>query len=360
MRRVALFACLLVFGSTAVKAGAPAGSGWIPFVHYTNLGIYFPVTINGHQVEAQLWGGPTVIDKTFARTIALPAGSVSLELGTLPVANVNIKEDDFTPSLGRMLFGRPLVARIGENIFERFAVDVDFANQRLAFLPVDAVVPPPDAVEVPLVLQDGERVVPASVNGASAEFELELGNVIGPLLVTPAFANGQKLLVGHPQSQRISGPFIETTVSADRLAFAGVDFPRTPIAIIPDSQLPPSAITGGIGLPLLEKFHLLIDYSHSRLFAQPYRDAPPIAKDRLGLAIRLKNDRWVVAFVSPNSPAALAGFKSGEGISRIDGEPLAQWPIAEIIGLSMTPPGTKHVFTMLDGTTRTVTAADFF
>ena len=332
------------------------GSGWIPFVHYTNLGIYFPVTINGRQVEAQLWGGPTVIDKTHARTMPGRAGAATLALGNLQVANVSMNEDDVTPSLGQTLLGRPLVARIGENIFERFAVDIDFAKQRLAFLPASAVVPPPGSVEVPLVLQDGERVVPASVNGTSAKFEFELGNVNGPLLVTPAFAKGHKLLDGRPKSQRISGPFVETTVSVDRLTFAGVDFPASPIALIPDSQLPPASITGGIGLPLLEKFHLVIDYSHDRLSAQPYRDASPIAKDRLGLALRVKDDRLVVAFVSPNSPAALAGFKNGEGVSLIDGKPLPQWPIAEIVGLSMTAPGTTHVFTMLG----TVTAADYF
>lgn len=53
------------------------------------------------------------------------------------------------------------------------------------------------------------------------------------------------------------------------LGFAGVDFPRAPIALIPDTELPPASITGGVGLPLLAKFRLIIDYSNNRLYAIP-------------------------------------------------------------------------------------------
>ena len=50
-------------------------------------------------------------------------------------------------------------------------------------------------------------------------------------------------------------------VSVDHLSLAGIDFAQTPIALIPDTELPPSSITGGVGLPLLAKFRLIIDYS---------------------------------------------------------------------------------------------------
>lgn len=205
---------------------------------------------------------------------------------------------------------------------------------------------------------DGERVLPLSVNGApSRQFELELGNVIGPLMVTPTYAEKEKLLERRRISQRMSGRFTETVVSVDHLTF-----PQTPIALIPDSEVPPASITGGVGPPLLAGFRLIIDYSHNRLYAIPDDVATkkPIKKDWIGMVFD-KNftDAFTVAFVSSNSPAERAGFK-GEKIALIDGKPLAAWPVEQIIAFQMAEVGTAHTLKMLDGTVRHITAVDFF
>ena len=129
------------------------------------------------------------------------------------------------------------------------AVDIDFSHHRVVFRDPATVIKPTGAIEIALVELDGERVAPISVNGAAPrQFELELGNVIGPLMVTPAYAEKEGLLRGHPHSQRLSGRFVETVVSVDHLSFTGIDFPRTPIALIPESEVPPASITGGVGL----------------------------------------------------------------------------------------------------------------
>jgi hypothetical protein len=62
---------------------------------------------------------------------------------------------------------------------------------------------------------------------------------------------GAKKVIARRVSQRMSGRFTETVVSVDHLTFAGIDFPQTPIALIPDSEVPPASITEGVGLPLL-------------------------------------------------------------------------------------------------------------
>jgi PDZ domain len=248
-------------------------------------------------------------------------------------------------------------------VFDQLAVDIDFANHRIAFRDPKTLAKPEGAIEIPIVKLAGERVVPVSVDGAApAQFEFELGNMNGPLLVTAAFAQANQLLRGHPTSERLSGPFAETVVSVDLLGFAGTDFQHAPIAIIPDSQLPPAAIVGGVGLPLLQKFRLIVDYSHDRLYAMPDAAAiaTPIAKDRIGLLLGVKGANFIVAFVAPGSPAALAGFKKGDEISAIDGKAHDAWPVPDIIKLQMTEVGTIYVFTMADGSTRRITAADFF
>jgi PDZ domain len=347
--------------ASATIAMAQASSGWIDFTPSTNLGIYLPVTVNGQPAMALLYGGPTTVDTSFAGSAT---GGLEVRLGDLTLHPTAKPGDLRTLAYVSKIFGTPVPLLLGEDVFDQFAVDIDFAHHRVALLDPNTVRKPAGAIEVPITAVAGERVVPLSIDGAApAQFELELGNVIGPLLVSPVYARSHHLLDGHPTSQRLSGPFIETVVSLAHLRFAGVDFPGAPIALIPETQVPPDGITGGVGLPLLSKFRLIVDYPHNRLFAIPDAAAlqAPIAKDRIGLLLDRKDTNGLsVAFVSPNSPAEAAGFKKGDTITLIDGKPFAAWPVQAIIKFHMADAGTTHTFTMPDGALRQVKAADFF
>lgn len=356
---------------TVVFKADASSSGWIGFTHFTNLGIYLPIKINGREAMAWLWGGPSSIDKNFAASIGLTAktdaassvGGLEIQVGDLTLQNASAEAEDLQAQVFAKVIGHPLTFRLGEEVFNKLAVDIDFANQRVAFRDPKALTKPDGAIQLPLIELDGERVVPLSVDGAvPAQFELELGNMIGPLMVTPAYAQTLRLLAGHPTSQRLSGRYSETVVSVDHLSFGGVDFPHAPIAIIPDTELPPASIAGGVGLPLLVKFRLIIDYSHNLLYAIPNAAIArtPIEKDRIGLVLVKKDNGFVVAFVSPNSPGESAGFKKGDTITLIDGKTGDSWPFPEILKFHMADAGTTHTFTMADGTARQVKAADFF
>jgi hypothetical protein len=355
---------------TAVfKAGA-LSSGWIDFTPHTNFGIYLPVKINGHNAMALLYGGPSSIDRNFVASAGLETegtssvNGVRVQLGNLILQNASAKPDDLQKQgYDAKILGQPVLFRLGEEVFNQVAVDIDYPHHRVAFRDPKTLTRPSGAIDVPLIALDGERVIPLSVNGAAPlQFELELGNVIGPLMVTRAYAEERKLLEGHPTSQRMSGRYSETVVSVDHLSLAGIDFAQTPIALIPDTELPPSSIAGGVGLPLLAKFRLIIDYSHNRLYAIPDAAAKtPIEKDRIGLVLDRKvTNGFSAAFVSPNSPAEAAGFKKGDRIALIDGKPYDAWPTPAIIAFQMAAPGTIHTFTMADGTVRRVKAVDFF
>ena len=358
---------------TAVFKGSTSSSGWIDFTPLTNFGIYLPVKINGHDGMALLYGGPSNIDKNFVESAGLAAkkedassaNGIQIQLGDLTLQNAVAKPDDLQKQgYDAKILGQPVLFRLGEEVFNQVAVDVDYALHRVAFRDPRTVTKPVGAIEVPLIELDGERVLPLSIDDAAPEqFELELGNVIGPLMVTPGYAARQKLLEGHPTSQRLSGRYSETVVSVDHLSFASIDFAQVPIALIPDTELPPPSITGGVGLPLLAKFRLIIDYPHSRLYAIPNSGTTmtSIEKDRIGLVLDKKvTNGFSVAFVSPNSPAEAAGFKKGDKISLIDGKSFEAWPAPAIIKFQMADPGTIHIFTMPDGTERHIKAVDFF
>jgi hypothetical protein len=383
MFRALMFAVLLTAG--ALRAATPSdalkvvfqdgasSSGWIAFKAYKASGIFFPAKVNGRDVMVFLYGGPTNLDKSFAAVVGLSQtpggnrdaqriGGLTVTAGSLTLSDLTAAAVDVPPHFIKIA-GQPVPLMLGEEVFNRLVVDIDSAHHRLAFRDPADVSKPPRAIEVPVIELDGERVVPLSINGAPpVQFELELGNVSGPLLVIPSYAQAHNLLEGHPTSQRLSGKFVEPVVTLDRLSFAGIDFPKAPIALVPDAALPPASITGGVGLPLLSHFHLMIDYPNKRLFAIPNPGVPkpPFIKDRLGLVAAREGDKLRVTFVAPASPAEAAGFKKDEMIAAFNGKPVAAEPDLSILTLRFADPGTRFTFTMTDGQVRPIQATDFF
>jgi PDZ domain-containing protein len=382
MFRASVLAVLLAAGAVSdsfadtpkvERRVGPASSGWIDFKPYKAAGIFFPARVNGRDAMVFLYGGPTMVDKFFAGSVGLRekpgSGSdersftgVTVEIGGFALSDIQALATD-PPQQFAKITGQPVPLMLGEETFNRVAVDIDYAHHRLAFRDPAGLTKPAGAVEVPVLVLDGERTVPLSINGAPpAQFELQLGNTSGPLLVTPSYAQTHNLSEGRRTSQRLSGKFIEPVMSVDRLRFAGVDFANVPIALLPDAALPPASITGGVGLPLLSHFRLLIDYSHDRLFAIPNTGAAaaPMPKDRLGLVVAKQGDEFGVTFVSPGGPAEAAGFAKGDQIAALDGKPAAGYPDLAIITLRFADSGSHFTFTMKDGSVRRVEARDFF
>jgi hypothetical protein len=383
MFRALTFAVLLAAGAVRAAPSSDvlkvvlkdwtSSSGWINFKVYKASGIFFPAKVNGRDVMVFLFGGPTSLDKSFAASVGLSLtpggnkdaskiGGATVIVGNLTLSNLTAAAIDMPPQFA-MITGQPVVLMLGQEIFDRMVVDIDYAHGRLAFRDPAGVSKPRGAVEVPVIALDGERVVPLSINGdPPVQFELELGNVSGPLLVIPSYAQAHKLLQGHPSSQRLSGTFVEPVTTLDHLSFAGVEFPKVPIALVPEAALPPAPITGGVGLPLLSHFHLIIDYPNNRLFAIPNAGVPkpPFIKDRLGLVAVRDGDKLRVTFVAPASPAETAGFKKDDMIAALDGKPVAGEPIWSILTLRFADSGTRFTFTMTDGQVRRVQAMDFF
>jgi hypothetical protein len=347
-----------------------SSSGWIDCIVIEGGGIYLPVKINGHDTMASLYGGPSNVDVKMASSLGLSDSGYSvgqmsgmrLELGDLTLEDFQAKDAELArPS---QIVGQPVPLLLGEEIFQKFAVEIDFSHHRIAFRDAAKVTKPKGAVELPITEFNGERLVPVSVNGApAAQFELELGNVSGPLLTSPAYAKEHGLLEGVKTSQRLSGHFIEMIVTVNHLGFAGVETQAAPIALMPDSEAPPPSIAGGVGLPLLDRFDMVIDYPHNRIYAAPHKDAASAVffKDRLGLVVaRQKEAGFTVTFVSPGSPAADAGFKIGDNISFINEKTAEALPFLAMVKLRFTEAGKAFTFRMEDGSERKVTAANFF
>jgi hypothetical protein len=369
----------------AVFAAGATSTGWIDFDFYDEKHIFIPAKVNGHDAEVLMATGLPVpdIDKAFAAAIGVEpkenlasaqsehdsaptVHGLQIQIGNLSLQELSASVVDFSALAKHMGHSLPLL--IGDDSFDDLAVEIDFARHRIAFRDPASLAKPTGAVEVPLTREHDEHLVPVSLEDApSAEFELGLGNS-GEMLVYESYYQIHKVLEGKRSSQRLAagtGGFVpEPVAMLNHIKFAGTELSSMPAAFIPASLTPgvPSSISGDIGLPVLARFHLIIDYAHDRLYAIPYPRIlrKPFPKDRLGLTLNKQDSGFAVRFVAPHSPAELAGFKVGDRITLVAGKPAEDWTETALGDLRYRPSRSNLAFTMEGGILRHVKLADYF
>jgi hypothetical protein len=368
------------FVQSAVSTGA------LPFSFRNGNRIYIPARINGRPVEVLLDSAAdvTAIDRAFAEEIGLvTAGSgvvvgsggsaasswarnVMVEIGNLRLDHSRVTVLDLSDVSRRL--GIPLPVILGRPAFDELVVDIDFTASTIGFHAPAAFAPPPGARAVPLTRYGGNRTVPVSIEGGPpVEVEFDLGSA-AYMDVYPSYWQPRRLLEGRRQSRSLSGAIggaAEHVVATLRsLDFAGERFTGVPASFTtPGSTLDSDRSAGLLGLSILSRFRLMIDYGRDRLFAAPLGDAHsrPFPKDRSGLGFDPGLAGLAVAHVAPGSPAAEAGWKAGEVIARIDGVPVGTGgdPAARP-RLDLLPAGRTIRFDMADGSARTLVLADYF
>jgi hypothetical protein len=359
----------------AIFARGTSSTGWIDFDFFDGKRIFIPAKINGHETMVLLATGlPTPdIDKGFAASIGARRGDtdsvisgLEIQIGDLTLPTTAASVVDFAPLAKHI--GHPLPFLLGDEAFKDLVVDIDFAHHRIAFRQPGSQAAPAGAVAVPMTRVQDEHLVPVSIEGATpAQFELGLGNS-GEMLVYQSYYQSHNVLEGRRASERLAagtgGFVVEPVAMLRRAEFAGVAFADFPAAFIPAAQLGAVSdqISGDIGLPILARFRLIIDYAHDRLYAVPDAKSvrAPFAKDRLGLTLTGVNDRFAVRFVAPGSPAQAAGFAVGDTIALIDGKPGQAWAETAVANLRYGAAGATVAFTMGGGAVRRVRLADYF
>ena len=86
----------------------------------------------------------------------------------------------------------------------------------------------------------------------------------------------------------------------------------------------------------------------------------PFPKDKSGLVLGWADGALTVEFVAPGSPAAEAGWKEGERVAALDGEPAsAEWGKV-FTRWSEAKAGTAVGLTFADGTERTLVLKEYY
>ena len=169
---------------------------------------------------------------------------------------------------------------------------------------------------------------------------------------------------GRKTSKRLAagtgGVIREIVATLNRAEFAGLKFGSMPAAFIPASVAGTKShvIAGDLGLPLLARFRLILDYS--TIACMRYPTQAPFPKDRLGLSLDKVDAGFAVGFVAPDSPAQAAGFKVGDKIAFINGKSADAWPGTSFADLRYDASGTNLAFTPHGGAVRNGKLADYF
>jgi len=366
--------------------GGGTSSGWIPFDLYAGRLILFPAEVNGHSVTAVLDSGATssVVDAAFAASIGLIAATngqqvaglhgteqagfipkVSVNAGDLTLNDLTVVSMDLTPM--SKVTERPILFYFGDEAFDELVVDIDFAGRRLRFLDPRSVQAPPHANQAPLLpISSGRAALVRVEGGAAVPVSFDLGDS-SALEVYSIYSGPTKLLQGRQASAwwgvAVGGAKPDVIATLREVDFGDVKFANVP-ATFADAGAAgePTALAGRIGIGLLSRFRVLVDFPQNQLYLVPAADAAtrPFDKDRLGLSMERDGEAFKVVFVAPGSPAAAAGFVAGDRVVKINGRAAGAWSFEQRQALEQAPAGTRVEITLGATTARSVVLADYY
>lgn len=355
----------------------------LAFDFYLGSRIYIPATVNGQETHVLLDSGAetTVIDKAWAEKMGIKpsaavvavgtggrqeaqlASGVTIRIGAMELNNITVALIDLA-AIEKMI-GRPLPVVLGKEVFNELVVDLDFEGKTIAFHDPQVFQAPAGAVETPVIMANGIRSVPVSVEGGPpVQFDFDIGNG-GPLIVYSAYWKAHGLLDdGRGKSKTLSGAvggLREQQVATVRsLTFGGATFTDIPTVFTDDrgESAESNRTLGNIGLPILSRFRMYADFSHDRLFLQPTAAvAKPFPRDLTGLRMQPGAEKATILMVAPGSPAEAAGMKTGEVVVSLDGVPLKE---AGLSALRAKPAGTTLKVTTEAGKTYELTLKAYY
>lgn len=360
---------------------AVAGAHAVDFEFIQGRQILFPILVNGRPAEAWLDSGAsaTVLDAAFARELGVEmldvpvraqgvAGRVQgarlaradLQVGDLGMTGRRVAVMDLA-AVSRVV-QRPVQVILGRDIFDNAVVDIDFTAREITFLPRQGF-QPPSAAPLPLTASGNLRSFPVSLDGTAAAAILDLGNA-GALLLDRDFAEARGLLAGRRTSTQLSvgadGPRESAIFSLDRVQVGGLSFDGVPTTATTGLT---SHAPANVGLAILSRFHMTVDFAGDRLWLQPYPGAAsaPFRKNRAGIAVAPQAGRLLVTHVAAGSPALAAGWRVGEMITAIDGRPITpDYSSSELSRWNAGPPGKVVALTLADGSRRLIRLADYY
>jgi Trypsin-like serine proteases, typically periplasmic, contain C-terminal PDZ domain len=311
-------------------------------------GLIFEAKINGKGPFKALFdtGALNFMSASFAHRLGLKLETEGVKFGTSSPASMQVhKAHVDTLQIGDLVLhdqtffvsgmpddgpdegGTPQFI-VGYELLRRFAIKVDYAQQRLTFYDGPDFHYTGSGSVVPLELQsNGNGIfVEASIGKASGRFIIDTGNEFGFSLTTK-FTTKNNLVqtlrahfLGY-NGRGFAGPSPEAyLVRVNHLRIGDVPSPSV-IAHLTTDPSDKSDLAGNIGQSILGNFTEVFDCMRGKLYFEKTKDSDRSEIfNRAGLIFDSFGHGLQVMTVLPGSPGAEAGLQVGDIIATVDGK----------------------------------------
>ena len=241
----------------------------------------------------------------------------------------------------------PLAGILGLEIFERFAVRIDYRAKSLTLEPLATHVYVGRGTPVPIFFNDDEPILKATMDGHTGDFGIDTGNS-GSLIVIGKWAEREGLITRLKSGLDVvgfgMGGMSHNWASPVDLDIGGSSLRRVIGRLSTDEKGAFASVVeaGNVGNDVLGHFTLDFDYRRRQLWFESVPGFEPAPFDRAGVGFsKIRPDAFKIVLVSQNSPAAEAGIKVGDEIVAVDGVPaqrLSAWDLRRRV---RQEPGTR-------------------
>ncbi|WP_343527365.1 aspartyl protease family protein [Sphingomonas sp.] len=357
---------------------------WIPFHLTPGNQIRFTMTIDGQSVSAILDTGVsfTLLSQTSpiaAKAKVRPGGQASaiggaVAIGWMPTRTLSL--GGLTRRGGGVAVA-PLPALatgdskavdllVGRDLLAAHAIDIDYATKRFRLIASGRM--PFTGATAPLTISSERRVYESAIQMGAAR--------LSPIIVDTG--DGSSLTVSRASWRAAKLTDLPTT-SAIGFGLAGPSI--NDLAIVPEVRLgtltarevevriePPQGfsdsvgVAGRLGSGLLQRYRVLLDPGAGRMVLAPgpHADAPA-PRSTTGLLMGVAGDRLRVLHVMRGGPAEKSGWREGDTICAIDGQPIpADYVDSPLARWTVGKPGTTVALRTCDGQERRLTLARFY
>lgn len=310
-------------------------------VRAVGIGLYAPSSEGGRP-------------KSFSN-VTLQFPGLTISLGTLGL-------DSFEDLSARV--GHAVQGVLGADVLSHLVLKINYEGEVVQFYDPKTFHYDGRGAQVPIQIADG---IPAVEGRVAVRRRGKFGGLIAiataqtePVAFSPHFAAGHDLtnlpgkMLPFPGADAASDTDVREFLGrVQELQFGKVTFVSS-IGVFPAKSdagagtVPPQFVCA-MGGETLDRFTVILNYPARLLILEPNRSFPNVfTADMSGLtivAIPPAFNKFEVAYVAKNSPAAAAGITVGDMVEKVDGQAASDYTLDDLRGV-LRQDGTQHTLTV--------------
>lgn len=384
---------LALAAGLALPAAQPVGTAtlavdaeerWIPFDLTPGNQLRFTMEVNGRPVTAILDTGVSysVLSRAFADAAAMkvrPGGNATAIGGIVDIgwaSTDSVTLGSVTRRGGGLTVATlPAIATggadsvdllVGRDLTGAYALDIDYAARRFRLLPSGRL--PFRGRIAPLAISRDRNVYVSEISLGGARLR--------PMVVDTGDGSSVTVTQIGWRAARLDGIRTTTTISfglagavtstigvVSALGVGELTARNVEVRIEPAGGFSETIdVAGRIGSGFLQDYRVLLDPGAGRMVLAPGPGAGRLPlRSTSGLLVGVAKDHLQVIHVMRGGPAQDAGWKEGETICSIDGQPIPRdYATSPLATWSAGQPGRSVALGLCNGTQRALTLKDFY